>query len=118
MLPSERTDYLVRRAADFEELWSISVGENNWVTEELEGLVLFYVWPEPEFAEAFMSATHKQAGATPQRIDLYEFINVHIPEMSKQNISLSVFYGPDEKSWVFSPKEMKEALEEELKQYM
>lgn len=104
--PRERANYFLRRVADFEELWGFSTDE------------LFYIWPEPEFVEKFFPEIYRHGSAQPHRISLGEFMRETIPKALENDLNISVFLGPDEKSWIFSPKEMKEALEEELKQYM
>ena len=106
MRPLERAGYFIRRVADFEEFWSMPLDD------------MFYVWPELEFAQAVIPLFLKESSINADRINVYEFINEIIPKLSKQNKNCSVFYGVDNKSWIYSPKEMKEALEEELKQYM
>ena len=106
MPPRERAGYFIRRAADFEEFWGVSTA------------AMFYVWPELEFAEKFIPKVLMQTPLKLHRIDLHKFMNEDISKMVEDNVNISVFYGADEKSWIYSPKEMKEALEEELKQYM
>ncbi|MEP3892232.1 MAG: DUF2750 domain-containing protein [Hellea sp.] len=118
MPPRDRAEYFIRRASDFEEIWGISVGDDNWIIESIYESKIFYVWPEREFAEEFMPENHRQASAKPQCIDLYDFINHYIPKLSDQDVMVSVFYGADDKSWVYLPADIKEVLEEELKQYM
>ena len=106
MPPRERAGYFIRRVADFEEVWGILLDKT------------LYVWPEPEFAEVVMPKLVSGLIPKLQRFDVYVFINEFIPKLVEQNANCLVFYGVDGKCITYSPKEMKEALEDELKQYM
>jgi hypothetical protein len=47
----ERYGHLVKRCADWEEVWVLR-NDQDWVRAERDGRVFMPVWPHPEYASA------------------------------------------------------------------
>ena len=78
----DRYTYFIRHCADFEQVWGLVVGEDNWVIfKDNEGDKIFPLWPHIELAELYCFEKHKKLGAKPQAINLEAFIQKCIPDM-------------------------------------
>ncbi len=66
-MPSEeRCSYFIRYCADFEEVWGLVVGEDNWVIfNDKEGDEIFPLWPHRDLAEECCFSEHRELGAEP-----------------------------------------------------
>ena len=113
--PEERRDYLIRYCADFEQVWGLVVGDDNWVIfKDAEGDEVFPIWPHPDLAEACCFEEHGEMGAKPQSIELDAFIRKCIPDMVSNKVYFGVFYDNARKGLIVDGNELKAALEEEV----
>ncbi|HBN23276.1 MAG TPA: hypothetical protein DD412_08585 [Holosporales bacterium] len=110
----ERLDYFLRHCADFEEIWGLSVSEDEWVVfKDLDGKEIFPVWPEAALADRCCFKEHKEMGASPQLISFDDFIERCIPDMLEKNIFFGVFFNLNKEANLLDPSALKEKLEEE-----
>ncbi|NNE22976.1 MAG: DUF2750 domain-containing protein [Rhizobiales bacterium] len=111
----ERLDYFVRHCADFEIVWRLVIGEDNWVIfKDHEGDEVFPLWPHKDLAEVCCFDEHKQMGAKPQAITLTPFFEKCVPDMQSRNIYFGVFYDKGRKGLAVTPEELKRALQDEI----
>jgi hypothetical protein len=110
----ERVDFFIRYCADFEEVWGLVVGKDNWVTfMDYENQKIFPIWPHHDLAEYCCFEEHKQMKAKPQSIKLENFLKKCVPDMLEQNISFGVFFNLNREAKLLNPSFLKEKLEEE-----
>ena len=110
-----RYGYFIKRSAGYGELWGL-YGDGGWVmAEDDDGRTLFPVWPHPRFAEA--CATEAWADGTPQAIDIDEWTEAWIPQLSNQGFGIAVFQTPSDRGIAVSPDRIKGDLEDELSQF-
>lgn len=114
MPEDERYNYFIRKAADFEQLWGLS--NDGWALlgDSSENRIL-PLWPEKEFAE--LCAIDQWKVYKPEVIELDNFIEKWIPDMTNDKTLLNVFLTPNAKGTVISPNELYTDLQEELEQY-
>ena len=111
----ERYEYFIRYCADFEEVWGLVVGEDNWVIfKDHENDEIFPVWSHFDLAKICCFEEHKEMGATPQLIKLEAFIKKCIPNMISKNIYFGVFYNTDREGLAINGTSLKKALEDEV----
>lgn len=113
--PDERYEYFVRYCADFEKVWGLTVGDNNWVIfKDADGDEIFPLWPHSELAEYCCFEEHKEMGAEPREISLDSFINNCIPDMVSDGVYFGIFYDVKREGLAVDGETLKIALEEEV----
>lgn len=113
--PQERYKYFVRYCADFENVWGLTIGDDNWVIfKDEEGEEIFPLWPHADLAEACCFEEHKTMGAKPQSISLDSFIQNCIPDMISDKVFFGIFYNRDREGLAVDGNTLKEALENEI----
>jgi hypothetical protein len=85
------------------------------MAEDDDGRTLFPVWPHSRFAEA--CSTETWADGTPQAIDIGEWVEAWIPQLSNQGFGIAVFQTPSDRGIAVPPDRMKGDLEDELSQF-
>ena len=110
-----RYEYFIKRSAGHGELWGLH-GDGGWVmAEDDDGRTLFPVWPHPRFADACSTAAW--ADGTPQAIDIDEWVEAWIPQLSNQGFGIAVFQTPSDRGVAVPPDRIKRDLEDELSQF-
>jgi len=112
----DRIGYLIRKIADFEEVWGLY--DSGWalMSESIPDIQrAFPVWPEKEFAEICAQGPWKSYCA--KKISLNDFIEKWIPGMSDDGTMIAMFPTPQAKAVVVQPNEFLDLIKEELKQY-
>ncbi|OOZ37503.1 DUF2750 domain-containing protein [Solemya elarraichensis gill symbiont] len=113
--PEERYTYFVRYCADFEQVWGLVVGDNNWVIfKDADGDEIFPVWPHSDLAEVCCFDEQKEMGAKPQAISLDSFIRNCIPDMVSDGVYFGVFYNDKREGLAVEGGVLKTAIEEEV----
>lgn len=108
----DRVDYFVRQCVDFEEVWGLVLGEDNWITfTDSDGDIIFPLWPNHDLAEFCCFEEHRVLQATPQRISLDAFINQCVSDMENQNVYFGIFYNEKREGLALSANNLKERLE-------
>jgi hypothetical protein len=110
----DRYGYLVKRAADFEELWLIHETGRYVTLADDNGNTLIPVWPEKEFAELFLKDDWQNYSVV--RVEIYEFID-WLDELNEDNIKIAAFPKEDMKGIFVTADDMKNHLLHELQQY-
>jgi hypothetical protein len=112
---SERYAYFVKKAADWEEIWSLKT-EDGWVLAgDDQGNELVPIWPHQRFAIA--CATGNWRGSEPAPIELSVYLERWIPGMLRDRRLAAVFPTPTDKGVVVTPERLREDLEAELSLY-
>ena len=107
--------FFVRYCADFEEVWGLVIGENNWVTFiDSEKDQIFPIWPHHDLAEYCRFIEHKKMDAKPQSIKLKAFLEKCIPDMKDKNIYFGVFYDENKKGLAILAEKLKKLLENQI----
>lgn len=110
-----RFKHFIAQAADKERLWSLC-DNSGWVAlTDDSGAPGFPVWPHPDYAAE--CAIEAWAGCSPAEIDVHEFVESWLSDMSKREVAVAVFPTPSMKGVWISPAELKRHLVEELAKY-
>jgi hypothetical protein len=75
----------------------------------------FPVWPHPGYAQA--CATEAWTGSLPAEINVHEFIEEWLPDMTEREVFVAVFPTPSMKGVWMKPAELQQYLAEELGKY-
>ena len=111
----ERYNYMIRKVADFEEVWLIRNSDGLIQTVLLENEIESVpVWPEKEFAEQML--VNKWRNCSTQFMDIYEFMD-WLDQLSVDNLLIAAFPLPNLDSIKIDPLEFKKHLKEECSQY-
>ena len=112
---SERYAYLVKRCADWEEVWALR-DDRGWVTaEDDEGRVLMPIWPHADYARA--CARDGWASASPDSIELDDWVEGWLAELEARSHLVSVFPVPAGHGVAADPSRLRHDLETELALY-
>ena len=112
----ERYEYFIRYCADFERVWGLVVGDDNWVIfKDNEGENIFPIWPHPDLAITCCFEEHRKLGAKPQSIALDSFIKNCIPDMVSDGVVFGVFYDEKREGVVVGGDDLKSELEREVR---
>jgi len=110
--PHVRYEHLVKRAADYSELWALE-SSDGWVLGADEaGREFLPVWPHPRYAEA--SATGDWAGTTPVAIDVRDWLASWTTELVKSSKLVGIFPVDGQPAAAIDPSSFAADLEEEL----
>ena len=111
----DRVEYFVRYCADFEEIWGLTVDDNNWIIfKDAEGDEIFPLWPHKDLADFCAFDEHKEMGAKPSSISIYSFIEEFIGDPSLKDVYFGIFYNKNREALVLKGETLKEELEAEL----
>jgi hypothetical protein len=115
MAAPARYEYLIKKVAENEVVWSLA-SDDGWVVcgddEEHE---CFPVWPHSRYAEAY--ADDSWANTSPQTIDLSDWLEKWLPGLEKDNRYVAAFPTTVLKAPVVAPSRMKSDLLRELENY-
>lgn len=113
--PERRVEHLVKRVADWEEIWSLK-SATGWAMAgtESDGKA-FPVWPHAHYA--MLCATDQWAGNHPEAIPLEHFMVAWVPGLTKDGVSVAVFPTPSSGGVAMEPAALKALLEDELENY-
>ena len=91
--PDERLRHLVKRVADWEEVWSLRE-PNGWaLSRGASGEVAAPFWPHPDYAQR--CAAGEWAGCEPQTIALDAFFERWLPGLARDGRVAAVFPTPE-----------------------
>jgi len=114
LTPQERYGYLIRKAADFQEVWLIQENGKYVTLGDKEEQITIPVWPEKEFTELMLTDSWKYYGV--KSISVHDFIE-WLDELEKEGYKIAGFPSASLNSVVVSADEMKNHLIHELQQY-
>lgn len=110
-----RVKHFIGRTADCERLWGLRDAAGWVALADDTGAPGFPVWPHPDYAQA--CATEAWAGSLPAEIDVHEFIEEWLPDMTEREVAVAVFPTPSMKGVWTKPDELQRYLAEELGKY-
>ncbi len=110
----ERFKHFVKRSCDWEEVWALK-NEAGWVTSESEGRKCLAVWPNPAYAKLFIKGDWENA--TPELIELNNFIENWVPGLVQDGIYLGVFPNLELDAIVISAESILPEIKKELENY-
>lgn len=113
--PEQRYEYFVRYCADFEQVWGLVVGKDNWVIfKDVDEEETFPLWPHPDLAVTCCFEEHKHMGAQPQSINLKSFIQNCVPDMVSNGVKFGIFYDKHREGLLIEGDILKAALKKEV----
>ena len=114
MTDGKRSDYLIRKVADFEEIFLIYESMNSMCSISVNGQECIPVFPEHEFAENFknLSPQFKKIKKLPLD-DFFEWLDKH----DSDERLFAVFPDNNLNASIVSASDLKDSLLEECEQY-
>ncbi|WP_276166488.1 DUF2750 domain-containing protein [Zobellia alginiliquefaciens] len=112
--PSERYGFLVRKVADFEQVFLISDKNGDYVTCSNGETECIPVWPEMEFAMEFLNSDWIDHNVV--RVELSPFLE-WLDKLEQENYLIGAFPNRVFDAIVIKPSEMKSHLIFECEQY-
>ena len=105
--------YFVERCVESGEVWGLAVDGADWgMTQDVNGLDLFAVWPHRRFAEACRHLHWAHRRPTPLRLD--DFLDLVIPKLIADVVGVAVFPLPNLHCTAVDARQLQGALEAEL----
>lgn len=108
-----RSEYFVRKVADFEVVWSLF--DKGWATAHTGAATAVPFWPEEEFAK--LCATDEWQGFRPAAIALEDFLERWLPGMANDQRICAVFAAPSDHGTLMLPMDLEKLIRQELEQY-
>lgn len=110
--PPGRYAHLVKRAADYEELWALRTEEGWTLGADDDGREFLPVWPHPRYAEA--CANGGWQGSTPAAIEIHEWLESWTPDLVASSRLVGIFPVDDQPAAAIDPAAFAADLEDEL----
>ncbi|MCU4581564.1 DUF2750 domain-containing protein [Acinetobacter gyllenbergii] len=115
LTPKQRYKHFVSKVCDWEELWILEDEHANYlILTPQENLEYLPVWPHTDYAACFREV---YPSFTPTKVDLNNFIEKWLQILNDDGIKIGVLPNLDISVWIIDPLDLKEELENELKQY-
>ena len=111
----KRFQYLIKRVADSEKLYSLKSLEGNWAVSTIDNKTLFPIWSATEFAEKCAIDGWEAFDVT--EISLTQFLDNIIDFISDEALLLNVFPVGRTTGFVVDLHEFVRDLKEELAKY-
>ncbi len=112
---SKRYAYILKKVADWEEVWSLR-NKDGWVlSADADGLRLVPVWPNDRYAQACI--IEEWQDCKPAVIGIEAWMQRWIPGMIRDNRRVAVFPTKNDKGVVVEPSRLQSDLHEECEQY-
>lgn len=114
--PQKRYQYFIKKIADFEELWTITDNEGYYVINEIDGKLMFSLWPQEEYVKHFLKSADWSdceicsISLEELESDIYKFIE-------KENFLVNVFPVNGKSGFVVNLEELKRDLALELDKF-
>ena len=108
-----RYGHFIKQVADKEELWGLF--DDGWAMVGDDNGTVFPVWHACEFAA--LCAADSWASFIPRVIDLTQFLEEMLPDLSDNNISVGVLMTPEGLAPVPGNNQLKMDLLTELSRY-
>lgn len=110
----ERYKHFVGRVADWQSVWGLR-NESGWVAAGDEnGNSGFPVWPHPDYA--LVCAIGDWSSNSPSPIEVHEFVERWLPNMTAQGVLVAVFPTPSMRGVLVPAAELQEHIQQELSQ--
>lgn len=108
-----RYEYLIRKVADFEEIYLILGSFSEMFISNITGVDCSLVFPEKEFAEIFIS---QNSHCKVKKMDLYQFLD-WLEKDDEDRLNFAVFPDMQKNANIVSASKLRMDLIEECKQY-
>lgn len=109
----ERYEYLIRKVADFEEIYLIYGNLAEMYIANINGVDCPLVFPEKGFAEIF---TSKNFNSKVRKVDLYQFLD-WLGKDEEDSLKIAVFPDINNNASIVNASKLRADLLEECKQY-
>jgi len=113
--PFKRYQYLLKKVADGEILYTLESSERNWASSEIKGYNLYPIWSAIEFASNCTIDAWFDFKVVEVNID--QFLESMLPEIEKEGFLLNVFPVGEKTGFVVKPSEFIRDINEELENY-
>jgi hypothetical protein len=113
--PFKRYQYLIKRVADSEKIYTLESDEGNWASSTTSGHHLFPIWSAREYATN--SAIDAWSNFKVVEEDLDDFLEITLPKIQVQGLLLNVFPVDEKTGFVVNTIEFVRDIEDELKNY-
>ncbi|SDH08666.1 DUF2750 domain-containing protein [Psychroflexus sediminis] len=110
----ERYGYLIRKIADFEQVFLIADKEGNYVTCGTLDKLIIPIWPEQQFALKFIKTEWKNCVV--KMVELDKFMD-WMDKLETENYLVGGFPNQKLNSIIVKPLELKKHLIFECRQY-
>jgi len=111
----ERYAYFVKRVASHGELCGLTDGRGWVIAVDDEGEKHIPAWPHPRFAAS--CAEGPWTGATPELIDIDDWVEAWLPKLRDDGLRVAVFQTPGDQGVGVGPDRLKSDLELELSKF-
>lgn len=111
----ERYSYVIKRIADWEEMYTLVDDQGEIVTSEIDGKVMVPFWSAAEFASS--CATGGWADAETKKITLDDFEDEILDFLDENDYLMNIFPVGDKTGFVVDLLEFSKDLSNELKNY-
>ena len=103
--------YFLNKAADNGSIWGLY--KDGWAMSSDDKDSLFIpLWPLKEFALA--AAIEEWGDYKPEKLDIGEFLEKYLDEITDNGIGVSVMYTKENKGIIVNNKQLKKDLQREL----
>ena len=116
--PFERYQHTIKKAADFELIYTLAHEDGTLAIAEVEGESLISFWPAAIYADyAEANAVDAWANCYTLAVSLKELLTTHLELFKKNGFLVNVFPKQDKTGFIVSLGEFRVDLEEELENY-
>lgn len=111
----QRYEHFIAKVCDWEELWILEDNNENFlIITPQQDLEYLPVWPHADYALAFHEV---YPSLKPSQIQLDTFLEIWLPNLNNDGLKVGVLPNLGTTVWIIDPLDLKEELENELKQY-
>ena len=111
----QRYEHFILKVCDWEELWILEDNNKDFlIITPQEDLAYLPVWPHADYALAFHEI---YPSLKPSRVELDSFLETWLPNLNNDGLKVGVLPNLGTTVWIIDPLDLKEELENELKQY-
>ncbi len=108
-------EYLIKRVADFEEIWLINDSNGLVLLEAETNQFVLPVWPFKEYAELFCVEDYKEC--IPEAVSLYDFLEEDLISLKENKCQIGIMPVYQKPSVVVTTEIFVSAIIAELEKY-
>lgn len=91
--PYQKYHYFVGKVADWEQVWTVSDGQNFVTLRDQENGIAVALWPAKAYVE--LCLVHQWAHFTPMQLTLEQLMTELLPDMHEANIKAAIMMKPN-----------------------
>ncbi|TZG00041.1 DUF2750 domain-containing protein (plasmid) [Chryseobacterium panacisoli] len=110
--PIKRYEYFIKKAADFEQLWTIIDQDGDYVISEIDEFNLISFWPAEEFVTLYLERGWDDC--KPIKLTLDDLKENIFDIINSENYLINVFPVNGKSGFVVNLEEFNRDLQEEL----